>query len=922
MTIYEQLSNYIVNNFNQYEIRVQRDETATATNQITDQSSKKTEIKSGQKAKSLTSNTEVSVPAGVIAKVFGTGNASSAAAPSAPLIRNTTTTTEENTASFTPIDDEKKSDDNIDVTKRENFVKAKPIGKMETLEINIKGAAATKNNFTKNNKPSELEGKHQNLAKKKSSTGKKRSSAKHSSKKTKKSKIAFPKIILYQGPLSKDIARILYGKASNAKKRSEIMKIIKKKSKVQKKYKVKGYVDNVAVGATKKSLPNQQATKTTLSNDQTLREHLNDFMKQVSGQGRAISNKHKFGKKKKFNPQSLPDSSKKPKGESDDRDVEEDMEISASGEDDEDKEEPKKTENKGEDDKSSDNSKDNKTTDSDSLEVTAKPANKPTDKPTYDKGTDESDGDKEEDEDETDEGSSVSSSGLKIQNPTEPKPAKPVTEAPTTEPEEPSEEQEEGPFNPTPPSPPPPNNESKPDLPPPVQNVPSNPQNAPPPAGNEAPLPELPGGSPDQEESKPDEEENTEDDKLILKPVPQALKEPSKPELNFPKPPVLTDIDQPLMSPKPLMEEPPPNFAQEDMMTQLDMNTESIDTLIAKVSSLESKEKELESAMGTISEGLERIEKKIDTQRERQTLNKLPMPFEEKSGAISALPPFGPLPAPINKLGGGRRRPKLLNEIFIPLPPKGSQEANDIEHGKIFNSPVLSRLPLPIRQVVSKIFQQQLLKKEEQAPPTLLSSPTPSAALEPDEPAKEHDIDKLELSIGRLPISRHGVFQTIKRAPKLLFFAKAPKFFELFAKPCEQRCQNGGECLGHNVCRCLHGFTGPQCQHKLQRPTIVEIIGPSPAAFFNNPLMMNMLGGGAPARQQPHLVKLPFVPTEVSREEERENESKQRTLGHVDQGKLVEILRKFTMPFMGGDEIDASMPFKRYNIPKHQNYVL
>ena len=58
------------------------------------------------------------------------------------------------------------------------------------------------------------------------------------------------------------------------------------------------------------------ATKTTLSNDQTLREHLNDFMNQVGGQARAISNKHKFGKKKKFNPQSLPDSSKKPKGES------------------------------------------------------------------------------------------------------------------------------------------------------------------------------------------------------------------------------------------------------------------------------------------------------------------------------------------------------------------------------------------------------------------------------------------------------------------------------------------------------------------------------------------------------------------------------------------------------------------------------
>ena len=84
--------------------------------------------------------------------------------------------------------------------------------------------------------------------------------------------------------------------------------------------------------------------------------------------------------------------------------------------------------------------------------------------------------------------------------------------------------------------------------------------------------------------------------------------------------------------------------------------------------------------------------------------------------------------------------------------------------------------------------------------------------------------------------------------------------------------------------------------------------------------MMNMLGGGAPVRQQPHLVKLPFVPTEVSSEEERENESKQRTLGHVDQGKLVDILRKFTLPFMGGEDSDDSIPFKRYNIPRHQSY--
>jgi len=59
---------------------------------------------------------------------------------------------------------------------------------------------------------------------------------------------------------------------------------------------------------------------------------------------------------------------------------------------------------------------------------------------------------------------------------------------------------------------------------------------------------------------------------------------------------------------------------------------------------------------------------------------------------------------------------------------------------------------------------------------------TPSASLEPDEPAKEHDIDKLEIELGRVPISRHGIFSNLRRAPKLLFFAKTPRFFELMSR--------------------------------------------------------------------------------------------------------------------------------------------
>ena len=126
---------------------------------------------------------------------------------------------------------------------------------METLEIKINGAAATKSNFTKNDRPSD------ELERKRSTAGKKRSpSTQHKVTNVKKNnkKSKFPKIILYQGPLSKDIERMLYGKMSSSQKKSEIMKILKKSQKTaasssstqqQKKYKVKGYVDNVRVDA-------------------------------------------------------------------------------------------------------------------------------------------------------------------------------------------------------------------------------------------------------------------------------------------------------------------------------------------------------------------------------------------------------------------------------------------------------------------------------------------------------------------------------------------------------------------------------------------------------------------------------------------------------------------------------------------------
>ena len=78
-------------------------------------------------------------------------------------------------------------------------------------------------------------------------------------------------------------------------------------------------------------------------------------------------------------------------------------------------------------------------------------------------------------------------------------------------------------------------------------------------------------------------------------------------------------------------------------------------------------------------------------------------------------------------------------------------------------------------------------------------------------------------------------------------------------------------------------------------------------------------------------ITLPFVPTsDNSADEENENEdesTKQRTIGHVEQSKLVDILKKFAMPFSSSslgsvddgerDEKIITMPFKRYNIPRH-----
>jgi len=885
---------------------------------VTDSPSKRSE-----KPKSLTSNTVVSVPASVIAKLSGSSN-TSASLVSTPD-QHSASARSVGSASG-PIEAFKK-DTNVE---RLNFLKTKPIGKMETLEIKTAGEASTKNNFTRSlgnekeyaEKPSKVEfaAKKSNDGNKKKHTHNKKQTKKHR-KGSKRSRIGFPKIILYQGPLSKALEAMLKSKASGDKKRSEIERMFrhsrmmgnhvslgedesygnKKKSSVEKKkYKVKGFVDNVQIGnVAKKSVTTKEAKKdenkgdkrgfakedktekaSVVASDEIMRKHVNSLMKKdkevstASGKDSVASfvTLKKKKKNSKFVATGPPKLRVKVKKEEDD---EEEPEIS------------------GDDDKD---------------DVSGEKS---------DKGSEEDDKDTGDDDDEDDEEDDASTPGIINHNPDEPKPA-PIAEEPATVPENPAPSPDKSkapeglpsrvsprPSSPSPSAPSISTSMDEPvDLPPPVQNLP--PQNAPQP---------VPGPiSPPAEEEPPMDEINPESPKL--------------PE----------EMNSELPKQRPLSE---PSYFQDDMMTQLDLNSQSIDTLISRVSHLETKEKELETAMGSISEGLERIEKKLDTQQQHKPL----------SSVMSNLPageflPGGPLPSMVSpgnsqnrpspnflknlkilnilkkiyksftnyvdeKLPGDdsqeppRKRPKILKEIFIPLPPRGSSEAKSIEHGKLVDSPVLNRLPFPIRQIVTNLFRQQLKKEENQLPSVS------SASLEPDEPAKEHDIDKLELELGRIPISRHGNLNSMRRVPKLLLFTKPPKFFNLMSRSCDAPCENGGRCLGNNVCRCLHGYTGSQCQRRI-RPTIVEIIGPSPMQFFK------------PRRPSLHQISLPFAPTVSNEDEEEENDSNERTMGHVDQSKLVNILRKFSLPFRevaeeesAGGENSISLPFKRYRIPKH-----
>ena len=104
---------------------------------------------------------------------------------------------------------------------------------------------------------------------------------------------------------------------------------------------------------------------------------------------------------------------------------------------------------------------------------------------------------------------------------------------------------------------------------------------------------------------------------------------------------------------------------------------------------------------------------------------------------------------------------------------------------------------------------------------------------------------------------------------------------------------------------------GPQCQNRL-RPTIVEIIGPSPIQLFRK-------------NRNSRKISLPIAPIFESSASDAEEDldSRQKIVGHVDQSKIVNVLRN-TLPFKTfmeeGENNYEGLPFKRHNIPRRYDY--
>ncbi|XP_065070511.1 uncharacterized protein LOC135695368 isoform X1 [Rhopilema esculentum] len=249
------------------------------------------------------------------------------------------------------------------------------------------------------------------------------------------------------------------------------------------------------------------------------------------------------------------------------------------------------------------------------------------------------------------------------------------------------------------------------------------------------------------------------------------------------------------------------------------------DALTEEVKSLESRMTVVEAAVAEIIEWIR--------SRSQRPQNESPIPAELMPGPSQGpanFPNLGLRPAmseeepaaPQDLLLPHHRR--LLKQIFIPLPAPNTEAEKEIESGEPING-----LPYPLNFIVTKILAKMLRQRDEK----IMAAAHPHTPLpDVDIPAIEHDINRLEMELGSVPkpFHHHKHHQFKLHRPETEEKVKSPLIGQLIGPvaesegpACSAPCENGGICLGNNICRCPPPFSGPSCGSvtlvKVAKPT-------------------------------------------------------------------------------------------------------
>ena len=89
-------------------------------------------------------------------------------------------------------------------------------------------------------------------------------------------------------------------------------------------------------------------------------------------------------------------------------------------------------------------------------------------------------------------------------------------------------------------------------------------------------------------------------------------------------------------------------------------------------------------------------------------------------------------------------------------------------------------------------------------------------------------------------------FQLLWLVPGSSTYVAIPSDFLFHEEGCDSPCQNGGCCVGHNVCRCQPGFTGEDCSVAMNTCTdgnlpVNVIAGGLKLRYFNDSAMNNLV---------------------------------------------------------------------------------